>query len=329
MSRDAMRCHVMCSHVMSCHLLCPAMGWNVMSLWCDWLWGHVVWFEVVTWRCDDPKYYSVLKSATKYFSVLQSTTVYYIRPRRMKRPVQCAEQQDSSAKFTKYCPCHETWLWWLILFSNETSSTLRGASGVILQLHQVLRLPRKWWISWLIVLTYETSSTMRGATGLIRLVHHILPLPRDLTLMIDPRHVWNVQYIVRSIRSLPPTWPNSVPATKNESHGWSSSHLKRPVKCAEQQNCSAKFTKYSARHEKWISCVTHETSSTMRGATGVTLQLHQILRLPRNFEFKMSAQYPWIASANKKTIRQQSEDNPTMKSSSRPRRFGDLTRPIL
>ena len=32
MSCDAMRRHVMCPHVMSCHLLCPAMGWNVMSL---------------------------------------------------------------------------------------------------------------------------------------------------------------------------------------------------------------------------------------------------------------------------------------------------------
>ena len=91
MSRDAMRCHVMCAHVMSCYLLCPAMGWNVMSLRCHWLWGYVVWFEVVLWRCGDPKYYSVLLCTTKYYSsttlyykvllqyysVLQSTTTYY------------------------------------------------------------------------------------------------------------------------------------------------------------------------------------------------------------------------------------------------------------
>ena len=54
------------------HLLCPAMGWNVMCLRCDWLWGHVVWFEVVLWRCGNPKNY--LQSATP---VLLCTTKYY------------------------------------------------------------------------------------------------------------------------------------------------------------------------------------------------------------------------------------------------------------
>ncbi len=73
MSRDAMRCNVMCSHVMSCHLLCSAMVWNVMSLWCDWFWSHVVWFEVVMWWCGDPKNYSVHKRTT----VLQNSTLYY------------------------------------------------------------------------------------------------------------------------------------------------------------------------------------------------------------------------------------------------------------
>ena len=38
---------------------------------------------------------------------------------------------------------------------------------------------------------------------------------------------------------------------------------------------------------------------------------------------------PWIASANIKTIRPWSEDNPKIKSSSRTRRLGDLTRPIF
>ena len=46
----------------------------------------------------------------------------------------------------------------------------------------------------------------------------------------------------------------------------------------------------------------------MRGATLVTVQHQQILRLPRNSEFRMSAENPWIASANIKTIRAWSED---------------------
>ena len=35
MSRDAMRCHVMCAHVLSYHLLCPAMGWKELYILCS------------------------------------------------------------------------------------------------------------------------------------------------------------------------------------------------------------------------------------------------------------------------------------------------------
>ena len=44
---------------------------------------------------------------------------------------------------TKYCACHEKWLSWLILVTYETSFTMRGATGVIFQRHEMLRLPRK------------------------------------------------------------------------------------------------------------------------------------------------------------------------------------------
>ena len=54
--------------------------------------------------------------------------------------------------------------------------------------------------------------------------------------------------------------------------------------------------------------VTYETSFPMRGASKVTLQTHQVLPLPRNSEFKISARNPRIASANIKTIRGHSED---------------------
>ena len=97
---------------------------------------------------------------------------------------------------------------------------------------------------------------------------------------------------------------------------WSwSSRMKRPVQGAEQQELSSKFTKHCACHEKWLwwlILVSRETSSTMRVATRATLQLHQILRLPRNnFKFKMSAENPWIVSANIKTIRRQPEHDPS------------------
>ena len=60
--------------------------------------------------------------------------------------------------------------------------------------------------------------------------------------------------------------------------------LKRHVQCAAQQEAPSNFTKYCACHAKLMSsviCVTYETSFPMRGASKVTLQHHQILRLPR------------------------------------------------
>ena len=144
--------------------------------------------------------------------------------------------------------------------------------------------------SWLILLTFETSFTMRGATRVTLQLHQILRLPRKMTPVIDHRHIWNAIYNGRSIRSHPPTSRNIAPATENDS--------------------------------AWLVLVASETLFTMRGATLVTIQHHQILR-------QMSAENPWIASANIKTMRPWSEDNPKIKSSSRTRRFGDLTRPIL
>ena len=99
----------------------------------------------------------------------------------MKRSLQCAEQQVSLAKLTKYCACHEKW------------------------------------ISWIIVVTHETLFTMRGATSVIGQTHQILRLPHKMTVMTDPRHIWNVIYNARNNRWHPPTSPNTAPATQIDS----------------------------------------------------------------------------------------------------------------
>ena len=171
----------------------------------------------------------------------------------MKRHLQSAEQQESQSNFTKYCACHAKWISWLIRVSHETSFTMRGATGITIQLHQTLRLPRK------------------------------------MNLMIDPHQIWNVIYNARSNQSHPPTSPNTAPATQNESHDWSASHMKRQLQCAEQQTSHDKFTKYCACHAKWISW----TSFTMRGATNVTRQVHQILRLPRKMNLMIDPRHIW------------------------------------
>ena len=169
-------------------------------------------------------------------------------PWHMKRHLQCAEQQASPSNLTKCCPCHE-----------------------------------KWYASFIVV-TYATSFTMREATGISRQHHQILPLPRKMTLMINLPDIWNIIYNARRNRSHPPTSPNAAPATQNDSHHLSSWHMKRHFQCAEQQASPSNLTKYCACHAKWFSWlmpVTHDTSFTMRRATDLILQHHQVLRLPR------------------------------------------------
>ena len=233
------------------------------------------------------------------------------------------------SKLTKYCACHKKCLSWLLLVTYEMPFTMRGATGVIVQPHQILRLPRKMSLiiahchTWNVMYNARsnrchcpTSPNTAPATQndfpkfhrnfsqtarwnviynarpirawsendpsmkpwvrnpprnqgylarrprafciekdnisrssyhskfhrrlcLPRKVtfqfHQILHLPRKVTLMINPLHTWNVSYNARSNRCHSPTSPNTAPATQNESHHCSLSHMKRHVQCAKQQ----------------------------------------------------------------------------------------------
>ena len=214
----------------------------------------------------------------------------------MKRHLQCAEQQESQSNFTKYCACHAKWISWLIRVSHETSFTMRGATNFTRQLHQILRLPRKMNLMidprhiWNVI--YNARSNK---------LHQILRLPHKMNLMIDPRHIWNVIYNAGSNSSHNPTSPNTAPATQNESHDWSASHMKRHLQCAEQQKSHDNFTKYCACHAKWISWlirVTYETSFRMRGASKVNLEPQQILRLPRKMNLMIDLRLIWNVISN-------------------------------
>ena len=210
-------------------------------------------------------------------------------------PLPCAEQQKAASNFSKYCGCHAKWISWLIRIAYETSFTMRRATGITLQLHQICACHAKW-MSWLIHITCETSFTISGATVKTLQPHQILRLPRKMNVMIEPHHRWNVIYNARSNRHHPATSPNTAPATQNASHAWSASHMKRHLQCAEQQASPSNFTKYCACHAKWISWlirITYETLFTMRGATGITLQPHQILRLPRKMNVMIDPHHIW------------------------------------
>ena len=203
---------------------------------------------------------------------------------------------------------------------------------------------------------------MRRATSVTLQPRQILHLPRKITRMLNPRRIWHVVYNARSNKIDHPTSPNTAPATQNESKHWSAWHMKRHLLCAEQAKSPSNLTKYCPCHEilklkisaetpnrksssrtrrcgdltrpivethflrknttlprkvtlqphqilrlprkinlSTLIRLTYETPFTMRGASKVTLQPHQVLHLP--LKLKISAETPWSASSKRKTIR--------------------------
>ena len=187
-------------------------------------------------------------------------------------------------------------------------------SGYLPRFHRILRLQQK--------MTLQDHQILRLPRKVTLQDHQILRLPRKMTLMIDVRHTWHVIYNARSNRSHPPTSPNAAPATQNDSHHLSSWHMKRYLQCAEQQASPSNLTKCCPCHEKWCASlivVAYETSVTMRGATGITLQPHQILRLPRKIALqnqrkicRKQLKRQFQCAADSSMIRPWSEHDPSM-----------------
>ena len=122
----------------------------------------------------------------------------------------------------------------ILLCTTKYYSSTTLYYKVLLQYYSVLQSTTPVLLSWLIRVTYETLFTMRGTTEVLLQNHRLLRLQRKMTLMIDPHHIWNVSYNARSNRDVSPTSPTTAPATKSNTHHWSSSHLKRYLQCAEQ-----------------------------------------------------------------------------------------------
>ena len=164
------------------------------------------------------QYYSVLQNTT---AVLLCTTKYY----------------SSTSLYYKvllqyYSVLQSTTPVLLCTTKYYSSTTLYYK--VLLQYYSVPQSTTPVLLSWLIRVAYETLFTMRGTTEVLLQNHRLLRLPRKMTLMIDPHHIWNVSYNARGNRDVSPTSPNTAPATKSNTHHWSSSHLKRYLQCSEQ-----------------------------------------------------------------------------------------------
>ena len=98
--------------------------------------------------------------------------------------------------FTKYCAYHAKW-------QLELHQVLRLPRKVTLDLHQVLRLPRK--------VTLD--------------LHQLLRLPHRMTRRLDP-YIWNVISNARSNKCHPPNSPHTAPATQND-HPTSARNLRK------------------------------------------------------------------------------------------------------
>ena len=146
-SRGALRCHVMYAHVKSCHLLCPAMGWNAMGLNC-----HSSLNNYSVLQSTNPvlqstspvllRHYSIVlpyKVRLQYYSVLQNTipvllctTKYYSRTTRCYS----CYRELTPAIFWNTKNCSNTTKY------NSSSTTyysvLRSTTPILLQYYSVV-----------------------------------------------------------------------------------------------------------------------------------------------------------------------------------------------
>ena len=146
---------------------------------------------------------------------------------------------------------------------------MRLATGIALQPHQILHLPRKMTTQHLTEICWKQ-------------------LKRHFQCATDPRMIraWSEN----DPRPFRPRKRKTEPAAPPRRFYWKLHAFPAPAIipnfttcCACHEKWHMNFTKCCTCHEKWISWlirITYETSFTMRGATVNTLQPHQILRLP-------------------------------------------------
>ena len=203
----------------------------------------------------------------------------------MKPHLQCGEQQVSRSNLTKYCACHAGRLAYLVLITYETSFTMRGATGVTIQPHQILRLSRR------------------------------------KTRILSPHHIWNLIYNARSNRCHDPTSPNTAPATQNRIAKFLTKSLKtdetsfpmrgrsdhdpRMIRAwSDHENAnrnpprnrgsfSSSPRAFSIEKYNVSRPILHSNiHQVLRLPRKVTLELHQVLHLPRNVRLEPHQMLP-------------------------------------
>ena len=272
-------------------LWCDVAGCDVTLRGSKWLCDVGNWkmiWSVLQRNTSTAQYYKVLLRTTQFYKVLLRTTQFYkvlLRTSQHYKLRQCTTLHYTLHSTTTHykvllTPYYKVWLRTTKYYKDTTPYDKASIC--------------------LIDATHETPSTLREATGVTFELHQSLRLPRKMILMIDPPDISNVIYIVhlhcaehqdspsnitkycachekwlswlilltfepsinnaRSTKKHPPTSPNIVPATKNDSHDWSCSHLKRHLQCAEQDSPS-NVTFQNMKKICWMK--TDEASFTM------------------------------------------------------------------
>ena len=245
----------------------------------------------------------------------------------MKRHLQCAEQAQSASNLTKYCACHEICKFktsaetpWIASANRKTIRRQSDDNPTTIRRQSDQKIASR---------THRFGDLTRPTLNTIlywKIQHFGLRLSPKMSPNAAP-----------ATKSHTPTSPNTAPGTQNASHDWSASHMKRHLECAEDAKSTSNLAKYCACHAKWTAWLirlTHETSFRMRGATRVTLQLHQILRLPRKMNLMIDPRHIWNVIYNARSKHSQPLTSPNIApatksvSSSFQRKLRELLPPI-
>ena len=153
---------------------------------------------------------------------------------------------------------------------------MRGATSVIVQTHQILRLPRKMTLQNFAKISrnqlkrhFQCGADPRmiraGSENDPSMKPSLRNPPRNRGYFSSPPRAFCIgvlqHFALRLSFQIPPntapatkndtsTSPNTAPATQNDSHDQSATHMKRYLQCAEQQVASSNITKYCACHAK-------------------------------------------------------------------------------
>ena len=198
----------------------------------------------------------------------------------MKRHLQCAEQQVSRSNLTEYCACHAERLTYLVLITYETKFTVRGATGLPLQHHQIQRLPHKipcpnfWQNLWKQVKRHfqcENDPSMIRAwkrqpqpASQVRLLFQV---PRSIFYCKIQRFAPNLTFK-----------PSPSAAT---------CHKKMTLELHQVLHLPRKVTLELHQILRLPRKVTLELHQVLRLPRKVTLELHQVLHLPRKVTLEL------------------------------------------